>query len=222
MDHHIAIKNAPVSTSESAEAEDIRSSSDEGTGWLARLSRTKANGRLGLICDATVSLALIALAACRYSMPAASAYAALLVGLALFTFIEYAFHRWLFHGNVATLRRGHWQHHLFPLGDDSLPFFVPPLVLVLLAYALAAIVPAGISLLFVGGLAAGYAAYGVSHIVIHNTRFSRTGPRNWAAAHHIHHRHPDKNFGVTTPLWDVILGKRYVSTHLPSREPAAR
>jgi len=26
----------------------------------------------------------------------------------------------------------------------------------------------------------------------------------------VHHYHPDSNFGVTTPLWDVLLGTRYV------------
>jgi sterol desaturase/sphingolipid hydroxylase (fatty acid hydroxylase superfamily) len=215
MNYQGAETDQPESASESAD--DIKSST-----WLARLSRTKTNGRLGLICDAAISFALIALAAYKYRMPAASSYAAVLLGLALFTFIEYAFHRWLFHGKVATLRRGHWQHHLFPLGDDSLPFFIPPLILALLAYVLTAIIPGSMALLFVGGLAAGYAAYGISHIVIHSTRFNRPGPRNWAAAHHIHHHHPDKNFGVTTPLWDVILGTRYVSAHLPpTREPTA-
>jgi 4-hydroxysphinganine ceramide fatty acyl 2-hydroxylase len=34
---------------------------------------------------------------------------------------------------------------------------------------------------------------------------------NTEAAHHlIHHHHPDANFGVTTPLWDIVLGTRYV------------
>ena len=217
--NYIAEKDEPDNTSEPATADDNPSATSVSMSWLARLSRTRANGRLGLVCDAATSLALITLAVYKYGLPVASSYAAVLAGLALFTFIEYAFHRWLFHGNVATLRRGHWQHHLFPLGDDSLPFFVPPFGLALIAYALSAIIPAGIALLFAGGLAAGYAAYGISHIVIHNTRFNRAGPRNWAAAHHIHHHHPDKNFGVTTPLWDVILRTRYVSTHLP---PTAR
>jgi sterol desaturase/sphingolipid hydroxylase (fatty acid hydroxylase superfamily) len=30
------------------------------------------------------------------------------------------------------------------------------------------------------------------------------------AHHHIHHYHPETNFGVTSPLWDTILGTRFV------------
>jgi sterol desaturase/sphingolipid hydroxylase (fatty acid hydroxylase superfamily) len=26
----------------------------------------------------------------------------------------------------------------------------------------------------------------------------------------VHHYHPDTNFGVTTPLWDILLRTRYV------------
>jgi dihydroceramide fatty acyl 2-hydroxylase len=35
----------------------------------------------------------------------------------------------------------------------------------------------------------------------------------------VHHYHPDCNFGVTTPLWDYLLGTRYVRQ--PRRQPAA-
>jgi sterol desaturase/sphingolipid hydroxylase (fatty acid hydroxylase superfamily) len=33
--------------------------------------------------------------------------------------------------------------------------------------------------------------------------------RRWAGFHNIHHYHPETNFGVTTGLWDVLLGTRY-------------
>jgi sterol desaturase/sphingolipid hydroxylase (fatty acid hydroxylase superfamily) len=38
---------------------------------------------------------------------------------------------------------------------------------------------------------------------------SKTSARHWSAHHLIHHRHADANFGVTTPVWDVLLGTRY-------------
>jgi sterol desaturase/sphingolipid hydroxylase (fatty acid hydroxylase superfamily) len=72
-------------------------------------------------------------------------------------------------------------------------------------------VPAGIALFFSGALAAGYASYGLAHSAIHSVRFRRALPLRWAAMHHIHHHHPERNFGVTTPLWDFLLGTRYVS-----------
>jgi dihydroceramide fatty acyl 2-hydroxylase len=49
-------------------------------------------------------------------------------------------------------------------------------------------------------------------------RFQHPLLRRWAAAHHVHHYHPDSNFGVTTPLWDYLLGTRYVRR---PRQPAA-
>jgi hypothetical protein len=59
----------------------------------------------------------------------------------------------------------------------------------------------------------------LSHGAIHNVYFVHAMPRRWAAAHHIHRHHPDKNFGVTTPLWDIVLGTRYISR---CSEPARR
>ena len=40
-------------------------------------------------------------------------------------------------------------------------------------------------------------------------RFQNVFIRHWAANHYIHHQHIDKNFGVTTPLWDIVLRTRY-------------
>jgi|GEM_PF-1550916 sterol desaturase/sphingolipid hydroxylase (fatty acid hydroxylase superfamily) len=38
---------------------------------------------------------------------------------------------------------------------------------------------------------------------------SKTRAKHWSSHHLIHHRHTDANFGVTTPVWDVLLGMRY-------------
>lgn len=80
-----------------------------------------------------------------------------------------------------------------------------------LAGVLALAIPTTYALLLTGALAAGYAAYGLSHTAIHVMRFHNPLTRRWAAAHHIHHCHPKRNFGVTTPLWDIVLRTRYVS-----------
>jgi sterol desaturase/sphingolipid hydroxylase (fatty acid hydroxylase superfamily) len=79
------------------------------------------------------------------------------------------------------------------------------------------LMPVDDALLLASGIAFGYVAYGLSHFMIHHMRFRNGLMRKWAASHHIHHRHPDCNFGVTTPLWDVVLGTRYVSSASPSR-----
>jgi sterol desaturase/sphingolipid hydroxylase (fatty acid hydroxylase superfamily) len=129
----------------------------------------------------------------------------------LFSFVEYCFHRWLFHGPVQVLEQGHSKHHEQPQAHDSLPFFLPPLVALVLAGGLSILLPASTALLFTGGMAAGYAAYGLTHTTFHNMRFRGRLSRRWASAHHIHHFHPHSNFGVTTPLWDIVFRTRYVS-----------
>jgi sterol desaturase/sphingolipid hydroxylase (fatty acid hydroxylase superfamily) len=70
--------------------------------------------------------------------------------------------------------------------------------------------PTGFALLLASAITFGYIIYGLAHFIIHHARFKQPLLRRWAAAHHVHHYHPDSNFGVTTPLWDVLLGTRYV------------
>jgi sterol desaturase/sphingolipid hydroxylase (fatty acid hydroxylase superfamily) len=180
-----------------------------GIGRLAALSQTKANAHMGLACDIAIGMGLVAFGKLKYGSGVALPMSSFLAGLLVFTFVEYAFHRWLFHGAIAFFRQGHKQHHLHPNNDDALPFFAPPMAMLACAMLLAAFVPVDVAALFVGGIAFGYACYGLGHTIIHRRRFALAWPRAWAARHHIHHNHPAKNFGVTTPLWDILLGTRY-------------
>ena len=178
---------------------------------LAHLSTTRANGQAGLIADVGISIALLGAGLWRSNVRPVAALGTMLFGLLLFSFFEYCVHRWLFHGAPQIMEQGHRKHHEQPLGYAALPFFLPPLGLLVIAGILILIVPAAIALLLSGALAAGYAAYGLSHTAIHNLRFRDPLSKRWAAIHHIHHHHPDKNFGVTTPLWDIVLGTQNVS-----------
>jgi sterol desaturase/sphingolipid hydroxylase (fatty acid hydroxylase superfamily) len=132
----------------------------------------------------------------------------ILSGLFLFSFIEYSFHRWLFHGPVQIMTQGHRAHHENPLGYDSLPFFVPALILLTLTGVFLWLMPAENAFLLTGTITLGYVIYGLSHFTIHHHRFHYIFARKWAANHHIHHYHADTNFGVTTPLWDIVFGTR--------------
>lgn len=176
---------------------------------LARLSTSLFNLRAGLVSDSLISLLLIVAGIWYGHMRPALAAITVLCGLFAFTFIEYAAHRWLFHGNTGPFKTGHDHHHDAPLGYDALPFFMPPLFMCALGALFALAIPAGYALLLAGTIAAGYAAYGLSHVVIHAHRFKSPLMRRWAGFHNIHHYHPGTNFGVTTGLWDVILGTRY-------------
>jgi sterol desaturase/sphingolipid hydroxylase (fatty acid hydroxylase superfamily) len=180
---------------------------------MGRMSATRANTRASLIADRTLPFVLV-YAGLRYgNVQALPALLTLFSGLLLFTAVEYVFHRWVFHGSgsLKEFREGHGRHHEDPLGDDALPFFLPPAILLILAGLFCLAMPGGYALLMAGAIAFGYAAYGLGHNVIHSVRFRHPIGRSWAARHHIHHHHPDRNFGVTTPLWDIVLGTRYVS-----------
>lgn len=176
---------------------------------LARLSVSHFNLRAGLISDSLISLVLIIAGLVYGHMHFLPAVLTVACGLFAFTFIEYAAHRWLFHGNTGPFKTGHDHHHDNPLGYDALPFFMPPLFMCALAGLFALAIPAGYALLLAGVIAAGYASYGLSHVVIHVHRFKNPLMRRWAGFHNIHHYHPESNFGVTTGLWDVILGTHY-------------
>lgn len=181
--------------------------------WIARplskLSTSRFNLRAGMISDSLISVVLVAAAVWYGQMRAAAAALTVLLGLFAFTFIEYAAHRWLFHGHTGPFEAGHDNHHRDPLGSDALPFFLPPIFMCALAAFFALAMPIGYALLLAGIIAAGYATYGSSHVVIHARRFKSPWLRRWAGFHNIHHYHPDTNFGVTTGLWDVLLGTRY-------------
>ncbi len=176
---------------------------------LARLSTSHFNLRAGLTSDSLISVLLIAAGVWYGGMHLLAAALTVLCGLFVFTFIEYAAHRWLFHGHTGPFEAGHTHHHVDPLGYDALPFFMPPLFMCALGALFALALPVGYALLLAGVIAAGYAAYGLSHVAIHVHRFKNPLMRRWAGFHNIHHYHPDANFGVTTGLWDFLLGTHY-------------
>ena len=184
---------------------------------LERLSSTRINSWLGLASDIGVSAILLWGGFRLLDLPVASALCVIFAGVFTFSFVEYGLHRWLFHGSAPSFEQGHQRHHERPLGDDSLPFFFPPLAILAMAEAFRLVTSEEIALLFGGGFAAGYAAYGLSHTIIHRMRFHNVFMQRWAAAHHVHHYHPDCNFGVTTPFWDFVMRTRY-----QRRDPKAR
>ena len=176
---------------------------------LLRLSRTRANYWLEPMLDTLLGVALLG-AGLRRHVSLTEAVSLVALGLFLFSFMEYVFHRWVFHGPLhTTMARGHAAHHANPLGYDALPFFLPALVLSCVIAAGALLAPAADVWLIASGIAFGYVAYGLAHFMIHHVRFRNARLRRWAARHRIHHHHPECNFGVTTSLWDALLATRY-------------
>ena len=105
----------------------------------------------------------------------------------------------------------HGVHHLFP--NDSRRLVMPPGVSVPLAVvfflAFHGVLGGIMGPVFFAGFVAGYLVYDTTHFVVHHQRCRG----RWAAyVKKLHMRHhyvdPDRGFGVSTPLWDVIMGTR--------------
>jgi sterol desaturase/sphingolipid hydroxylase (fatty acid hydroxylase superfamily) len=176
---------------------------------ISKLSKTPLNYWTEFAVDIPFSIVLIFASLHGNHLDPIAVVLSILLGLFLFSIIEYSFHRWLFHGSVRIMAEGHRAHHENPLGYDSLPFFLPALMVLALTSALLLLMPAKYAFLLSGTITLNYVIYGLSHFTIHHHRFHRVLARNWAALHHIHHYHADTNFGVTTPLWDILLGTRF-------------
>jgi dihydroceramide fatty acyl 2-hydroxylase len=142
--------------------------------------------------------------------------AAFLVGWLVWSLVEYAVHRFVFHRSFAATRSGriaafltHGYHHAYP--RDPTRLVMPPLMSVPLAaalFVLAHLVLGGGALDAVFcGFVAGYVAYDSVHYVVHHTR-ATTGVLGWLRRYHLmhHHRDPPARYGVSSPLWDVVLG----------------
>jgi sterol desaturase/sphingolipid hydroxylase (fatty acid hydroxylase superfamily) len=188
----------------------IRRLFDAALDCILKMSRTPANYWGEFVLDFPVGILLIFEGLRHLDTHPTAVFITILMGLFLFSFFEYFFHRWLFHGSMRLMVEGHRAHHENPLGYDALPFFLPALLLTGLVGIFVLLMPVGFAFLLAGAIDVGYVSYGLSHFLIHHRRFRRRPVRRWAANHHIHHYHPDTNFGVTTPLWDILLATRYV------------
>jgi sterol desaturase/sphingolipid hydroxylase (fatty acid hydroxylase superfamily) len=145
-------------------------------------------------------------------------------GILLWTLFEYLMHRFAFHSTAQSRRSKrflyiiHGNHHEYP--RDKRRLFMPPLPSIILAsgllmvmYLITSLVGKGefVFALFPGFLL-GYLLYGSMHYAIH----AYNPPYKWLKSlwrnHHLHHyKSEDRGFGVSTTLWDRLLGTMFVS-----------
>ncbi len=136
-------------------------------------------------------------------------------GLLLWTLVEYAAHRWVFHYHPKTAwgKRLHFMlhgvHHDYP--RDSWRLVLPPAFSFPLAvgfYYLFQWIGGELwSLPFFMGFLVGYLLYDMLHYATHHANW-RWGWFRRLKAHHMEHHFsdPDKGYGVSTTLWDIIWG----------------
>src|SRR6184192_3853252 len=136
-----------------------------------------------------------------------------LLGILLWTLIEYLIHRYIFHYEPKT-RWGkqlhfviHGVHHDYP--NDAKRLVMPPVISIPLAIVFSAFFFA-IGGRFAPALAAGfgfgYVCYDSIHYAIHHFSM-KSGIWLWLKQYHLrHHYHDDDaGYGVSSPLWDYVF-----------------
>ncbi len=137
-----------------------------------------------------------------------------LAGFLGWTLIEYLLHRFFFHWKPqGALGRqihfmAHGVHHLDPW--DATRLVCPPLGALMLATPIFGLLwlalPLGSTLALMGGLLIGYVLYDMTHYHVHHGT-CRTRWGKFLKAYHLahHHKHHERMFGVSSPLWDAVF-----------------
>lgn len=157
-------------------------------------------------------VASLAMAMVWYT-PLADAWAAtgcLVAGLTVWSALEYLVHRFVLHG-VAPFKHWHEMHHERPHALICTPTWISLSAYVLfILLPLAWLLPLHLALATAFGIFGGSFAYSLTHHAVHHVR-----PRSaWLRDRkHWHARHHQKGaravcFGVTTGVWDFMLGSR--------------
>jgi sterol desaturase/sphingolipid hydroxylase (fatty acid hydroxylase superfamily) len=139
-------------------------------------------------------------------------------GLFCWTFVEYALHRFVFHfmPNKPWALRLHFifhgVHHDYP--SDAKRLVMPPSLSIPLAtgffFLFKALLPIGDIFAFFTGFILGYLFYDISHYAIHHFNFKGTFWKKIKQHHMLHHyQNPNKGYGVSSPLWDKLLGSDF-------------
>ena len=136
-----------------------------------------------------------------------------LSGMFFFTLAEYLMHRYLYHLPATTPKREkiaytmHGVHHDYP--KDKSRLAMPPILSLLIATIFFVIyrgLMGDYAFGFLAGFLMGYTAYLAIHYSIHAFKVPGNFLKTLWHHHSIHHyREPDRAFGVSSPLWDVIF-----------------
>ncbi len=140
------------------------------------------------------------------------------LGLVVWTLTEYTLHRFIFHHKFKS-KYGekihfifHGVHHDYP--NDTMRLVMPPSVSVPLAvfffFVFAATLGNQLVAPFFVGFLTGYLFYDMTHYAIHHYNIHN---KFWLAIkkHHMRHHYqfPNKGYGVSSPIWDIVVGTNF-------------
>lgn len=135
------------------------------------------------------------------------------LGVLIWTLLEYIIHRWIFHYEPETAIGKklhfivHGVHHDYP--NDGRRLVMPPAVSIPLAivfWLLFAVTLGRFAPAVSAGFGFGYICYDSIHYAIHHFPMKR-GIGLWLKQYHLrHHFHDDHaGYGVSNPLWDHVF-----------------
>jgi sterol desaturase/sphingolipid hydroxylase (fatty acid hydroxylase superfamily) len=172
---------------------------------LDRLTASPLNYWGGMVLDGAVATALLVAGATHVSSTAWIATAA--VGATAFSLLEYAAHRWLYHELPTAGRHIHGRHHAEARRPIGAPFFFSLLVGAASWMLAWPIVGAALAAVFTGTLLGAFAYQSALHHLLHRGWLRGTPLLASLRRHHaLHHRRGDVNFGLTSTVWDRVLG----------------
>ena len=174
----------------------------------------KTNSMAAISTYVVLSLIIFSYGMVVIDQPFLSKIGLLLGGTLLFTFMEYVFHRFVYHSGEDYMAEENWQykvhgvHHDYPTDKDLLAMPIPLAILLsAIFFGIFWVIMGPSAFFFWPGFFIGYAAYLYVHYIVH----TRKPPQNafkilWSHHHLHHHVYDDKAYGVSSPLWDVIFG----------------
>jgi len=127
-------------------------------------------------------------------------------GFVFWTFAEYWIHRVALHGMF--WHGTHEQHHKNPSEHVLFPLWYVPgsFVAIFGAFYLLSLIHIAAFVAF-AGFAAGYVWFtNMHHLLHHIDLVPQTWLHRFAIWHNRHHRLNDRNYGITTNVWDRLFG----------------
>jgi len=136
-----------------------------------------------------------------------------LLGVLIWTLLEYIIHRYVFHYEPKTALGKqlhyiiHGVHHDYP--NDARRLVMPPSIsipLAILFLALFAITLGRFAPAVSAGFGFGYVCYDSIHYAIHHFAMKR-GVWLWLKQYHLRHHYRDDHvgYGISSPLWDYVF-----------------
>jgi sterol desaturase/sphingolipid hydroxylase (fatty acid hydroxylase superfamily) len=178
---------------------------------LNRLTKTHISIPLTILFGSATGLILYA--AMNFQVNWMIMIGLFLLGFILFTLAEYLIHRYFYHIEPSTEFKAklqyiiHGVHHQFP--NDKERLALPPVLTVFLAATFFFVIHLFVGVFafgFVAGFLVGYASYLSVHYAVHAFRPPKNNLKILWSHHSLHHyKYPERAFGVSSPLWDVIF-----------------